>query len=422
MSGMASLALPACDDEAPKAHSPGGAWGPAQPSSGAVEQPFKPAEVLLLPHHGAAGGPPANGHAAPAASPPDIKVTHRARVDAVYWRLGALQDIGPAGPATAFPGGVVMITKANQVQVARRTSGSKSKTLLPVEGTKQQFARFGRGPAVTRQGAYWTSTRGLLRYRFDVPGNPTEILSLDARGATRVAVVEPTEGEPGLAAYLAWRASDRSMVPMLWVEGAGTYQLAEHGIQSNSVGLVRHGDGWLAVFMDGRMAMTPVHARSFQLKAGKPVFSEDRVIWVGPPGNSLTELTLVKEKKHVWSFLALPRDSRQFGIARIGIDLSARDVPEPSWRLFDNGIDPAPLATAHVCGRATLLFAEPSNAIPRAPQELRWARVDADGIGRSQVIARSRAFSNISLAPVGGGALISYVADRRTWALVATCL
>jgi hypothetical protein len=45
----------------------------------------------------------------------------------------------------------------------------------------------------------------------------------------------------------------------------------------------------------------------------------------------------------------------------------------------------------------------------------------ADALGPSQVVARARAFSDVSIAALETGALVSYVADRRTWALGMHC-
>jgi hypothetical protein len=38
------------------------------------------------------------------------------------------------------------------------------------------------------------------------------------------------------------------------------------------------------------------------------------------------------------------------------------------------------------------------------------------------VLGRSKVFYDLSIAPLGGGALVSYVSDRRTWARTLRCV
>jgi hypothetical protein len=95
--------------------------------------------------------------------------------------------------------------------------------------------------------------------------------------------------------------------------------------------------------------------------------------------------------------------------------------PQINWLGYPNGINPAPIATAKVCGDPVVLFARPSEKRPRSPQELHIAKLKADRLEPSEVVARSRAFNNISLAPIKEGALLVWTADWRTWARRIFC-
>jgi hypothetical protein len=94
---------------------------------------------------------------------------------------------------------------------------------------------------------------------------------------------------------------------------------------------------------------------------------------------------------------------------------------EPDWLLYDNGIQPAPFAVARVCGRSVVALARPSSPVPHAPQELVVLELDRSARGSPALIARSRAFFDISLVSLDGGALLAYVADHRTWARTIRC-
>jgi hypothetical protein len=94
---------------------------------------------------------------------------------------------------------------------------------------------------------------------------------------------------------------------------------------------------------------------------------------------------------------------------------------EPSWRLYPNGLDPAPLTAAHFCGKDYVLFVRPSERRPRSPQELHIAPLSKTAPEEGEVLVRSRAFNDISVAEVPEGALLVWTADRRSWGTVLRC-
>jgi hypothetical protein len=153
---------------------------------------------------------------------------------------------------------------------------------------------------------------------------------------------------------------------------------------------------------------------------------EDVVVWVGPPAQPLSEVMSVKGAAgSAWSFLALERTVTDFGLARFNIPRDPAMDANVEWLGYPNGINPAPVATADVCKRPVVLFARPSEQRPGSPQELHIARLVDQKLEASEVVARSRAFNNISLAPIRGpsgeGALLVWTADWRTWARPIFC-
>src|SRR5687768_16301591 len=73
--------------------------------------------------------------------------------------IGAATEIGPAGPATASPDGVVLLTKDDRLFVSRASGGKFPPVGEPASG----LAALGRGPAVAGDGAYWVSRGRLVR-------------------------------------------------------------------------------------------------------------------------------------------------------------------------------------------------------------------------------------------------------------------
>jgi hypothetical protein len=120
--------------------------------------------------------------------------------------------------------------------------------------------------------------------------------------------------------------------------------------------------------------------------------------------------------------MTIERDITHFGLVQVPIVLAPGAVPlEPEWLLFKNGIEPAPFATTSVCGRSIVLLARPSSPVPHAPQELVLLELGAGDTQKAALVARSRAFFDVSIAAVGKGALLTYVADHRTWARSLRC-
>src|SRR5690606_7947725 len=72
----------------------------------------------------------------------DLEVT-LAAPDSASWSLGELFDIGPAGPASAWTRGVVMVSKTNELVVLPVDGAGRFREL---DAEAASFAKYGRGP------------------------------------------------------------------------------------------------------------------------------------------------------------------------------------------------------------------------------------------------------------------------------------
>jgi hypothetical protein len=332
------------------------------------------------------------------------------------WRLSELSDVAPAGPATATSKGVVMATLNGELV---RGNWQSDGAVSPIERSKDEFAAYGRGPAFSGGYGYWVRKHFLLRRKLGSDSEP-EVLAKDAREGTRVAAAQVGKPEKAIAAYIA--ESEERLFARLWIEGGKGLDLTPEGSQATSVNLVPNDDDLLAVILEGRTSMSPVHARRLLLRGKIPRAEEDVVVWVGPPSQPLSEIvSLPHVKGGARVFLALERTVTDFGLASFQIAAQPQMDASVNWLDYPNGINPAPVAAGSACGKALVLFARPSEARPRSPQELRVAKLEGSKLGAPEVVARSRAFNNISVASVKGGALITWTADWRTWARTIFC-
>ncbi len=361
---------------------------------------------------------------APPAPPPKAETSAQAaaltrqyeETEPVSWRLSELSDVAPAGPATATSTGVAMVTMDGSFEIGRWQLDG---VVEPIARSKDEFAPYARGPAFAGRHAYWIRGKSLVRRSLEASGTP-ELLADDAREGTRVAAAEVGAGRKAVVAYIA--ETEEELVARLWLEGGKRLPLTPEGSQATSVNLIPSRDDLLAIILEGRTSMSPVHARRLLLRGKIPRVGDDVVVWVGPPSQALSEVvSLPTAEGGAWSFVALERTVTDFGLARFLVEQEPRMDAKVDWIAYPNGINPAPIATGQACGQSLVAFARPSEARPRSPQELHIAKLNGSGLAASEVVARSRAFNNVSLAPVKGGALLTWTADWRTWARTIFC-
>jgi hypothetical protein len=167
--------------------------------------------------------------------------------------------------------------------------------------------------------------------------------------------------------------------------------------------------------------MTPVHARAVDL-AGTPKLGDDVVGGVTGPAQSLVEIAALAEPDGAISaFVPLERDISRFGLAHVQLGKQLKMGAPVTWRGYPNGLDPAPLATETVCGAASVVYTEPQEAKPHAPQQLALAALEGGALGPPRRVARAKSVINVSLADTPHGALVAFVADGRTWATLVPC-
>jgi hypothetical protein len=340
--------------------------------------------------------------------------------------IDELVDVAPAGPASAHELGVVLVTKSDALVVAPRgpLSRAKGPATTPVglvNRARNDFAPYGRGPALAGRHAYWVSQGRLVRRRLDGQGE-LEILAPDARQSTRVAAL--SLGGKSVVAYIVRSPSpDEPPRARLWLEGNRRFELTPDGSGASSVAITPQGDSAIALTLDGRSGMTPLHARRLRLLPNhKDLWmGPDQVAWVGGGSQSTTEIAATTRGDEVWAFVAIEQDVTHFGLAQIRIGREPQvDVPA-SFVPFPNGINTSPVAGARICGRQAVVYARPSTAKPFAPQELILAVLGENGLTGGDVVVRAKAFADASLASVEGGGLLVYTADHRTWAASIRC-
>lgn len=353
---------------------------------------------------------------APSPAPTSVKVELDTDGGLPGLRLGKLFDVGPAGPATASSAGVVLLTRKDELLLAPLGGSDPARAKLPaVSAEPADLAPLGRGPAVAGGKAYWVSRGRLVRRA--LAGGEVEVLRDDARETCRASAVE-VEGAT-LVSYLGKPDEEGTSHARLWVDRGPPLDLTPEGAGASSVALSVLGSGHaLAVSIDGRSAMTPLHARTIEIAGGHARLADDVVAWVGGPAHSFTEVTAGASGGVGWAAVPLERDATHFGLATLELGPKPRMDTEASFFDYPNGLDLAPAAAAELCGRAVLAFVRPTLPAPRSPVELVLAE---PGSGRTVRVSTARGVASVSVSAATGGGLLAYVADGRTWAVGIGC-
>lgn len=408
--GVLLLALCACDQR------------PSQP----VPAKVKPAVT-------------ASASAAPAAREPDLEVQAKAApaakalppkplaenekddrpVESSRFIVDGLNDVGPAAPASAFAAGVVMVTRTDELALSRLQQ-PPSKAKKPVAGAiepttrdREEFWSVARGPAVSATHAYWVSKGRVVRRALG--GGELEVLANDARDGTRVAVA----GSPDAVAYITRPVDKQDSRARLRLADGKSLELTPEGSAASSVSLTRLGDDLIAGFIDGRSGMTPVHARRYRSKTG--ALDPDVVVWVAGATQGMTEIASTSDANGSWLLMPVEKDVSHFGLATLALGNEVKMDPPLRWRTFENGLDRAPATGGLVCGTPVTVYVRPADARPSANQELVVSALTLDDTASSEVLATARGFADVSLYPLPEGAMLAYVADRRTWARLLRC-
>lgn len=419
LAGLALFVLAACDARGKSSGQPAPLAAPAPQPAAQPTASVEPLEPLAAPEAGAAPRKSAGKSRPKPPQPLTALEKDDAPVENSRYLLDGLNDVGPAAPAAAFARGVVLITRDDELAISKLVA-PPSKSKKPVAGDFEELSRgphdfwpVARGPALSATHAYWISKGRLVRRA--LAGGELEVLATDARDGTRVAVAS----SPDVVAYITQPAGKQDSLARLRLPDGRRLELTPEGAAASSVSLTRVGQDVMVSYIDGRSGMTPVHARRLHLNTG--VLDADVVVWVSGATQGMTEITSVGGSEGCWLLLPVERDASHFGLASLAVAQDPKMDPPLRWRTYENGLDRSPAAAAQLCGAPVAVYVRPADATPAAHQELMLSELTLDDTARSEQLATARGFADVSLYPIAEGAVLAYVADRRTWARLIRC-
>jgi hypothetical protein len=239
-------------------------------------------------------------------------------------------------------------------------------------------------------------------------GRPGTAFAAEVIDSTRVVVV-----------YLADRRTSEGVVSEAYaiLDDGPPLRLSDEGSGTTHVALARRGTALLAVLLDGRVAMTPIHARTLTTSGGRLRAGEDVVVFVGGGAEASTRGALGTSATGAAFALVPIAGENGFGLASIRLDDPPRLDEPATWSSYLNGLDPAPVAATHDVTPIRVARVRPLEARADAPRGLELGKLDDSGSFVSYGLVGSKGrVTSTSIAMDHAGMLwLAFTDGTGTW-------
>lgn len=337
---------------------------------------------------------------------------------------GPESPIAVGGAATVYSKGVIWRLPGSSAAVTLFGPDGPS----PGPSEPERAKKWPRGKVAVAEDAagtmhaYWVEGTGLVRSSLSADGKlgPPEVIANDAVAGTSPSAAR-TNGHD-VVAYLATpnkRNAERN--GRMWVEGGGVLDLSPEGSGATSISLVPLGEGQvIAMWLDARSAMTPVHARRFEIREKTTAIAADDVVFVGGPPEGYPEIVAIRSGLSAAALLPLATD-KGFALHDILVDWNGK--AKIKTLDYPNGMDTAPVAGAIACGESIVVYARPEAKEPGSPQVLEIATLGSNGsIDAEEVAAYPGQVLEISAAASDPNTMwVVYTAGTKSFAMRIGC-
>ncbi len=400
----------------------------ASASPVASTEPLTIASAEVLEGHAATNATPATAATtitkAPATAGNRNKAKGPKRSTARFMLDGPELPIAMGGAATVFSKGILWRLSGNAGSVSLFGPNGPA----PGPSEEERTKKWPRGKVAVAEDAsgsmhsYWIEGKELIRHKITPEGKleEQEVVLHDAVVGTSPSALRV--GGRDVVAYMALgnkRNAERHA--RLWVEGGGILDLSPEGSGASSVFLVPVGEGQvIAMWLDARQAMTPVHARRFEVREKTTAIAADDVVFVGGPPEGYPELIGIRSGGSAAGMLPLATD-KGFALHNILVDWKGNTTVAALE--YPNGMDIAPVAGATACGRSIVMYTRPETKEPGAPQVLELATLGTNGsVDVEEVAAYPGQVLELSAGAINENTVwVVYTANAKSFALRIGC-
>ena len=268
---------------------------------------------------------------------------------------------------------------------------------------------------------FCASSAGEIR-RYRLGAAAPEADNFVARGRAGGPVAAATISGHPVVAYTRDATTSEGVVSEAFVESDdGTeLRLSEDGAGATTLAIVPHGANALAVYVDARRGMSPVHARTISL-APKLALGKDAVLFIAGGAEPGTRVAAGASGAAAYALLPVAHDLA-FGLATVKIDGEPRTDAPVLWSDYPNGLDPAPVAATTDASRAFVARVRPSAPKFGSPRVLEIGTLDGSGaFAPLGVVATEGAPANVAIEGDGAGFVLAWTSGGTGWAARYSC-
>ncbi|MCW5812883.1 MAG: hypothetical protein KIT84_17775 [Labilithrix sp.] len=277
---------------------------------------------------------------------------------------------------------------------------------------------------------YCPTTGGEITRATLGPNGPTDVKTVTgakAAASTRLAAA-PLGADHSVVAWLekhkttegdmlqAFVSLDDRVGQRLSDEGAGATTMRFFARKGTKA---RPADQAVAVYLDTRTAMVPIHARTMTLKESELSLAPDVVLSVGGVPERGVDLEVAPIGERALAFIPMPRDTLEFGMAMVAVDDPPKENVPTKWSLYPNGLDPAPMGAAPSRDGKTawIVRMRPREKAVGSPKILELGKVDADGAFASlgEIAVAAHVTDVLVIEDTLGAVWILYGDSTITW-------
>jgi hypothetical protein len=277
--------------------------------------------------------------------------------------------------------------------------------------------------AVAGSIAFCTGRSGTItRTDLSAEGGRTSAPRELAKGRQSTRVSAAMLDKHTVAAYLDEKQTSEGRTLQAWVvlDEGEPVRMSDEGSGATFVEVVAHGSSVIAMYLDARAAMVPIHERTITLKNGALNLGKDVVVAVGGAPERGVSGDIATSPLHAFFLIPMPEDALSFGMAVIKLSEPPKDDEKMTFSRYPNGLDPAPIVATTGTAPIRIARVRPLDKAPTAPRGLELGTLLDDGtftgLGIITAVPTGKPITDLDIAVDGAGAIWLLYGDAKdTW-------
>jgi len=227
-------------------------------------------------------------------------------------------------------------------------------------------------------------------------------------------------GDHTVVAFLGDRKTSEGVVTLAFagLDETTPMTLSEDGSGATFITLAPRGNDVVAMYIDSRRAMTPLHARTISLVGDQMRFGEDAVLFVGEGSDSRVAGAVAFSPSGL-GFALMPtfKTPTTFGLAAIRIDEKPQVEAPVTWSDYPNGLDHGPVAATVGIVPVRVARVRPASKEVGSRHVLDLGELDPSGVFKPLcTAAEGSRFGDLGILVDRTGAFwLNYTDGQGTW-------